>query len=67
MRAFLPVLLFACAAWAQPTFEAASLKPNKSPDFNSSMNTRSDNVEAKNMTRCASFWCRRFRSSPTNS
>lgn len=49
MRTFLPALLIACAAWAQPAFEAASLKPNKSPDFNSTFNTRSDNVEAKNL------------------
>ena len=49
MRSFLAAILFACAAWSQPAFEAASLKANKSPDFNSSFNTRTDNVEAKNM------------------
>lgn len=49
MRAIVPALLFFSAAWAQPAFEAASLKPNKSPEFDASFNTRSDNVDAKNM------------------
>ena len=49
MRYFLTAVLFACAAWAQPAFEAASLKASTAADTNSSFNTRSDNVEAKNV------------------
>jgi uncharacterized protein (TIGR03435 family) len=49
MRPFLLALLLACGAWGQPAFEAASLKPSKSVDFNSTFNTRSDNVQAQNV------------------
>jgi len=41
---------FAASVFAQPRFDSASIKPNKSGDMNASMNTRPDNVEAKNMT-----------------
>lgn len=39
-----PVLLS-----AQPVFDAASVKPSKSVDMNSTFNTRKDNVETKNV------------------
>lgn len=43
------LLLPAAAAIGQQAFEAASVKPNKAGNFNSSFNTRRDNVEAKNV------------------
>jgi uncharacterized protein (TIGR03435 family) len=47
----LVVLLLAPAVLlsAQPAFDAASVKPSKSIDLNSTFNTRQDNVQARNV------------------